>query len=94
MSYRYTGLEANDGVALIGSTSNGDDHEVFCRVEDVRIIEVDWLTESGRITVITTHRSYEVTFDDNDGGQQCADAISDLHRAMRKEVPVGSSTDN
>lgn len=81
--YRYTGLMASDGLLSIGDTGHGDEHEVFVRMADVHAVEVDWLVESGRLTIITRQRSYEVTFDDNDGGQECADAISDLHREMR-----------
>lgn len=87
--YRFTGMMTANGLVSIGDTSGGDEHEAFIRVDDVASFNVDWSVESGQIKIITRLGGhYEITFDDGDAGQACADAISDLHQAMRTPVPV------
>lgn len=86
--YRYTGLDFHRGVVTIGSTVNGDEHEAFVPLGLVLGLEVDWTIESGQITVRTAGLDYAVTFDDDDHGQGCADALSAYFTAIDPPAPV------
>jgi hypothetical protein len=55
------------------------EHEVIVRRDCIESFAVDWLTANGSLALHTNSGvCHTVTFDRGDGGQACADAISDL----------------
>jgi len=79
----FSTFQINNGIV---SRGDGGDHEAIFPLAHVEEIGVDWLTASG-VLRFRLHTSTEraVRFDNSDGSQECADAISDIFAAWRQQ---------
>lgn len=84
----FTEFQVNDGIVTLG---NGGEQESIFPLSSIVAMDVNWMVASGRITFTLGADAVQrmVTFGEDDSGQECADAISDVFAAWRAGRPAG-----